>query len=153
MQVAMSKHSWWFLVPSFHVFKYIAIFITVQLLWANDGKWHHICQSWENKGGSWKLYKDGVVASQGTGLKTGHVIMPGGCITLGQEQDSLGGGFSSTELCGNDDKRQRLGSRAVHCTNWGDVKIVPVRGRERLQVVWFYSWSRRQSQSCCSVSL
>ena len=28
----MSKHSWWFLVFSFHVFKYIDIFITVQLL-------------------------------------------------------------------------------------------------------------------------
>ena len=64
---------------------------------ANDGKWHHICQSWENKGGSWKLYKDGVVASQGTSLKSGHVIKAGGSITLGQEQDSLGGGFSAAQ--------------------------------------------------------
>ena len=28
-QDAMHKHSWWFLVFSFHVFKYIDIFITV----------------------------------------------------------------------------------------------------------------------------
>ena len=27
---------------------------------ANYGKWHHICASWENTAGSWKLYKDGV---------------------------------------------------------------------------------------------
>ena len=50
---------------------------------ANDGKWHHICQSWENKGGSWKLYKDGVVVAKGTGLKTGQVLKKGGSIMLG----------------------------------------------------------------------
>ena len=27
---------------------------------ANDGKWHHICVTWENNDGSWNLYKDGV---------------------------------------------------------------------------------------------
>ena len=64
---------------------------------ANDGKWHHICQSWENKGGSWKLYKDGVVVAKGTGLKTGQVLKKGGSIMLGQEQDSLGGGFDAKQ--------------------------------------------------------
>ena len=39
------------------------------------------------------MYKDGSVAAQGTGLKRGHVIKSGGSIMLGQEQDSLGGGF------------------------------------------------------------
>ena len=62
---------------------------------ANDGKWHHICASWENTAGSWKLHKDGVVAAQGTGLKTGHVIKPGGSIVVGQEQDSPGGTFET----------------------------------------------------------
>ena len=39
----------------------------------NDGKWHHICLTWENTAGSWKLYKDGKVAASGKGLKTGRV--------------------------------------------------------------------------------
>ena len=38
---------------------------------ANDGKWHHICATWENTAGSWKLYKDGKVGAAGRGLKRG----------------------------------------------------------------------------------
>lgn len=64
---------------------------------ANDGKWHHICVTWKNTAGSWKLYKDGAVAAQGTGLKPGDVIKPGGSITLAQEQDSPGGGFNPNQ--------------------------------------------------------
>jgi len=37
----------------------------------NDGKWHHICTTWENTVGSWKIYKDGKVAAAGKGLKAG----------------------------------------------------------------------------------
>lgn len=60
---------------------------------ANDGRWHHICVSWENKLGSWKLYKDGFVASSGIWFQAGRVIRSGGSLTLAQEQDSLGGSF------------------------------------------------------------
>lgn len=38
---------------------------------AIDGKWHQICATWENTNGTWKLYKDGVVADLGHGLKKG----------------------------------------------------------------------------------
>ena len=41
---------------------------------AADGKWHHICATWENTAGSWKLYKDGVVVELGQGLKKGTYI-------------------------------------------------------------------------------
>lgn len=41
---------------------------------ANDGKWHHICVTWENNSGSWKLFKDGSVAASGTSLKTGELF-------------------------------------------------------------------------------
>lgn len=64
---------------------------------ANDGKWHHICTTWENSAGSWKFYKDGVKGAEGTGLQAGRVIKSGGCLTLGQEQDSLGGSFDTTQ--------------------------------------------------------
>ncbi|XP_078367070.1 neuronal pentraxin-2-like [Oculina patagonica] len=64
---------------------------------ANDGKWHHICVTWENTGGSWNLFKDGKVAASGKGLKTGHVIRGGGALVLGQEQDSVGGTFDANQ--------------------------------------------------------
>ena len=38
---------------------------------ANDGQWHHICLTWENSAGSWKMYKDGKVAASEEGFKTG----------------------------------------------------------------------------------
>ena len=40
---------------------------------AIEGKWHHICATWENTAGSWKLYKDGAVANQGQGLQKGNI--------------------------------------------------------------------------------
>lgn len=41
---------------------------------AIDGKWHHICATWENTAGSWKFYKDGAVADQGQGLRKGNIL-------------------------------------------------------------------------------
>ncbi|XP_078367068.1 neuronal pentraxin-2-like isoform X2 [Oculina patagonica] len=64
---------------------------------ANDGKWHHICATWENTAGLWNLYKDGKVAASGKGLKTGYVIRGGGALVLGQEQDSVGGSFEASQ--------------------------------------------------------
>ncbi|XP_078367115.1 neuronal pentraxin-2-like isoform X2 [Oculina patagonica] len=63
---------------------------------ANDGKWHHICATWENTAGSWKLFKDGMVAASGKGL-AGHVIRGGGALVLGQDQDSVGGSFEASQ--------------------------------------------------------
>lgn len=28
---------------------------------ANDGKWHHICVTWQNSDGVWQFYKDGTL--------------------------------------------------------------------------------------------
>ena len=64
---------------------------------ANDGFWHHICASWENKAGSWEIYKDGVSLASGAILNTGHVIKTNGILVMGQEQDSFGGGFDALQ--------------------------------------------------------
>jgi len=64
---------------------------------ANDGDWHQICTSWENTAGSWEAYKDGVLHASGSGLKRGHIIKTNGILTIGQEQDSFGGGFVASE--------------------------------------------------------
>ena len=64
---------------------------------ANDGKWHHICVTWQNSDGVWQFYKDGELHTHTRGLRTGYTIREGGSLVLGQEQDSVGGGFDSNQ--------------------------------------------------------
>lgn len=64
---------------------------------AFDGVWHHICLSRERNSGSWRFYKDGYLIEQGTNFMRGHTIRQGGTLTLGQEQDSVGGDFDETQ--------------------------------------------------------
>nr|XP_040047570.1 neuronal pentraxin receptor [Gasterosteus aculeatus aculeatus]XP_040047571.1 neuronal pentraxin receptor [Gasterosteus aculeatus aculeatus] len=61
------------------------------------GSWQHICVSWSQKGGVWQAYQGGKLRGEGHGLATGHHIRPGGVLILGQEQDSVGGGFDSSQ--------------------------------------------------------
>ena len=79
---------------------------------ANDGKWHQICITWKNSDGKWQFYKDGHLAKEGTGLATAHTIRGGGSLTLGQEQDTLGGGF---------DSNQSLQGMLANVNVWSDV--------------------------------
>lgn len=67
---------------------------------ANDGKWHHICFTWRNSDGAVQYYKDGVFRTHTSGLnglKKYYTIRGGGSLVLGGEQDSLGGGFESSQ--------------------------------------------------------
>ena len=64
---------------------------------ANDEAWHHICLSWKNIFGQWKFYKDGDLKQKGEDLKHGHTITQDGTMVLGQEQDSMGGGFQKDQ--------------------------------------------------------
>uniref|UniRef100_A0A3P8WPL7 Neuronal pentraxin-2-like n=1 Tax=Cynoglossus semilaevis TaxID=244447 RepID=A0A3P8WPL7_CYNSE len=61
------------------------------------GSWQHICVSWNHKGGAWQAYQGGKLRGEGHALATGHHVRPGGVLVLGQEQDSLGGGFDSSQ--------------------------------------------------------
>lgn len=64
---------------------------------ANDGKYHHICVTWQNSDGVWQFYKDGTLRTHTRGLRKGYTIKGGGSLVLGQEQDSVGGGFHSNQ--------------------------------------------------------
>ncbi|KAK3731544.1 hypothetical protein QZH41_011147 [Actinostola sp. cb2023] len=65
-----------------------------------DGKWHHLCLTWENTQGNYHVYIDGVMKAEGV-AQIGRVITKGALI-LGQEQDSYKGGFDlSQSLQGN----------------------------------------------------
>lgn len=61
------------------------------------GSWQHICVSWNQKGGAWQAFQGGKLRGEGHSLAAGHHIRPGGMLVLGQEQDSPGGGFDSSQ--------------------------------------------------------
>ncbi|KAJ8254477.1 hypothetical protein COCON_G00210890 [Conger conger] len=63
----------------------------------NDGKWHHICVTWTTRDGVWEAFQDGVQRGNGENLAPYHPIKPQGVLVLGQEQDTLGGGFDATQ--------------------------------------------------------
>ncbi|GFR67138.1 sushi, von Willebrand factor type A, EGF and pentraxin domain containing 1, mRNA protein, partial [Elysia marginata] len=63
----------------------------------NDGEWHHFVFTWSSALGDWKAYGDGIVMDQNTDLSKGRSIPGQGVFIVGQEQDSLGGGFSPAE--------------------------------------------------------
>ncbi|XP_038597851.1 neuronal pentraxin-1 [Tachyglossus aculeatus] len=63
----------------------------------NDGKWHHICITWTTRDGVWEAYQDGTQGGNGENLAPYHPIKPQGVLVLGQEQDTLGGGFDATQ--------------------------------------------------------
>ncbi|XP_070545055.1 uncharacterized protein [Ptychodera flava] len=63
----------------------------------DDSQWHHVCATWSSNGGNWAYYDNGAVFETGSGLKNGRTITGGGSLVLGQEQDRVGGGFSSSQ--------------------------------------------------------
>ncbi|KAG8564900.1 hypothetical protein GDO81_012622 [Engystomops pustulosus] len=63
----------------------------------NDGKWHHICIAWTTRDGVWEAYQDGVLRGNGENLAPYHPIKHQGVLVIGQEQDTLGGGFDATQ--------------------------------------------------------
>ena len=68
-----------------------------QAFGVSDGKWHHVCVTWKSSGGIVKVYKDGVSKANQTGLVAGQLIEPSGTWIIGQDQDSVGGGFQQAD--------------------------------------------------------
>ncbi len=60
-----------------------------------DGTWHHLAVTWRSANGELKIYVDGVESAAVNGHATGQSISTGGTLVLGQEQDTLGGGFQT----------------------------------------------------------
>ena len=64
----------------------------------NDGVWHHVAVTWASAAGALRVYKDGALAfSNASPVKQGATITAGGALVLGQEQDSVGGGFETSQ--------------------------------------------------------
>ncbi|KAG8433428.1 hypothetical protein GDO86_017636 [Hymenochirus boettgeri] len=62
-----------------------------------DGSWHHTCFIWSSIQGKYWFYVDRRLVSTGSRFQKGYEIPPGGSLILGQEQDTVGGGFESSE--------------------------------------------------------
>ena len=78
-----------------------------------DDTWQHVCLTWENTQGVTKLYKDGQFTEQVTNHATkNYTLKAGGFLVLGQEQDSIGGGF---------DRNQTLHGRLASVNMWDKV--------------------------------
>ena len=78
-----------------------------------DDTWQHVCLTWENTQGVAKLYKDGQFAGQVTNNATENfTLTAGGFLVLGQDQDSIGGGFI---------RRQTLRGRLASVNMWDKV--------------------------------
>ncbi|XP_069112079.1 sushi, von Willebrand factor type A, EGF and pentraxin domain-containing protein 1-like isoform X2 [Argopecten irradians] len=71
--------------------------VAVTNVGVNDGRWQHICVAWQSSGGLWWLYVNGTTVDRGDNLAPGQTIQGEGYLVLGQEQNTVGGTFSSSE--------------------------------------------------------
>lgn len=94
----------------------------------NDGRWHHVAVTWTSAGGQTVLYVDGVVRYSGA-LAAGTSLTPGGALILGQDQDSVGGGFDPTQAFVGAMDDVALFDRALAA---GEVAAVYARGVQTL---------------------
>jgi|GEM_PF-3102911 len=62
----------------------------------NDNKWHFVAVSWRSNNGELKVYKDSVLSYSGI-LATGSSITTSGSLVFGQDQNSVGGDFDSSQ--------------------------------------------------------
>ncbi len=62
-----------------------------------DGELHHIAVSWDNTNGDVAVFLDGELVERFTGLRAGYTITGPGELVLGQDQDTLLGGFAPNQ--------------------------------------------------------
>jgi len=64
---------------------------------ANDGNWHDIVVTWRGSDGQTQLFKDGKLAYSGTLASGTSITGSSGAVVLGQDQDTVGGGFEAIQ--------------------------------------------------------
>ncbi|XP_002738659.1 neuronal pentraxin-1-like [Saccoglossus kowalevskii] len=85
-----------------------------------DNEWMHLCYGWDNSG-VLKGYLNGVLVKDSTGLSDGVTVTGGGVMYLGQEQDTLGGGFDNDEALVGELTSFNLWSRRLSDAEIADV--------------------------------
>ncbi len=78
-----------------------------------DGKVHSVAASWDNTRGDVTFYVDGQRVQTVTGIQTGTTLSGGGTLVLGQDQDSIDGGYNSTQVFSGTLHDLRIWNRAI----------------------------------------
>ncbi|XP_045110701.1 uncharacterized protein LOC123504331 [Portunus trituberculatus] len=92
--------------------------ITLQGHWANSNLitplrlWAHFCFSYHLSSSAWAIYLDGKQRGRGTFADPTQPLEGNGVFIIGQEQDSLGGGFQ---------RDQSFSGELTHLNVWGSV--------------------------------
>ncbi|MDJ0784048.1 MAG: DUF2341 domain-containing protein, partial [Desulfosarcinaceae bacterium] len=58
-----------------------------------DGTPHTLSVTWNSTGGAWEMFVDGVSVDSGSGLASGVTLAGGGTLVMGNDQDSVDGGY------------------------------------------------------------
>jgi len=53
----------------------------------NDGYWHFLCVTWENKHGFWNVFVDGMLKDSGVRLARGAIVQGTTCIIIMKNDD------------------------------------------------------------------
>lgn len=85
----------------------------------NDGQWHDLTVTWEHTNGTVQVFDHGQLLYTGSHY-TGTVIDPHGVLVLGQEQDSVGGGFESSQSFNGDIRNFAMWDRVLTSTEIAD---------------------------------
>ncbi|XP_078571557.1 uncharacterized protein LOC144859143 [Branchiostoma floridae x Branchiostoma japonicum] len=84
------------------------------------GTWHVLCATWRSTNGAWQFYFDGVLRNSGSGLSTGGRVGTGGTWILGQDQDTVGGGFDASQAFIGDLSQVNLWNRVLSSAEMND---------------------------------
>lgn len=63
-----------------------------------DGGQHQLGVTWSAMNGEYNFYVDGQRVGTGTGLQTGYTTRSTGTLVVGMDQDSVGGGFQTSQV-------------------------------------------------------
>ncbi|KAK3867319.1 hypothetical protein Pcinc_027213 [Petrolisthes cinctipes] len=74
--------------------------------------WSHFCFTFNQDESVWSVYMDGDMKASGTLTPTPSTLEPGGAFIIGQEQDSMGGGFQ---------RDQSFSGEITHLNFWSSV--------------------------------
>ncbi len=94
-----------------------------------DGQWHHVVLTWDSATGAADLYIDGVHSGTRT-IAAGHSLGAGGGFALGQEQDSVGGGYDSGQAFQGEIDEFAMFNRVLSV---GEIQALYRRGSQRVK--------------------
>ncbi len=95
----------------------------------DNNEWNHLTLTWSKSGGATTLYRNGVLVFSGT-VASGKSLQTNGALVLGQDQDTLAGGFDDDQSLNGDLDEVALFNTTLSAS---DVQKIYRRGAQRLK--------------------